>query len=495
MSRFLLVTLAAVAILSAVPARELPVAPMPRPVAPRIAVAPMPHVPGEPGLTIEDIGLDPKIEAALPDLERVPKVAVPGPVDPKDPIGLPDPPRFDPKSGLRLPTAPPANVPGGFAPPDIRPGDPKTPGMLPSRSGATKTKLLKEYGGTTESEKAVSLGLAWLARQQKPDGSWAFDQGSKEKVVAATGLALLPFLGAGVTHKAKDKEDEGKYTKTVSAGLAYLMKQCPVNGPNAGRLSADMYEQGIATLALCEAYGMTKDPVLKPHAQAAVNFIQKAQSANGSWGYGAGQNGDTSILGWQVQALFAAQQTKDLVVDERVIKKAVQFLDSVAAGARKATYGYSTSAGAQPGTALTAVGLWSRACIDKWGPEHPGMAEGVTGLMKNPPAGKGAMKNLYYYHYATQVVRAAGGDEWKTWNEGPKAADGTRKGGMRDWLVQAQVRKEDDATKHGSWDPEIGWFGQSCGRLGTTAVCVLQLEVYYRYLPLFKAREEKKDDK
>ena len=68
------------------------------------------------------------------------------------------------------------------------------------RSGATKDKLLKAGGGNTESEAAVARGLAWLARKQLKDGSWEFDGVSKDKV-AATGMALLPFLAAGETHK------------------------------------------------------------------------------------------------------------------------------------------------------------------------------------------------------------------------------------------------------------------------------------------------------
>jgi hypothetical protein len=445
----------------------------------------MPHPPGELDLTNYDIDILPD----LPDLkiERLPELTVPGKVSPTDPIGQPEPP-----------DVPRIDLPG-LIPPAIREDDPPAKVVLPlgnpfsGRSGAARAKLVKQNGGTAESEKAVALGLEWLARQQKQDGSWQFDQGSKEEVAASTGLVLQAFLGAGETHKeAKDKEDVRKHTKVVAAGVAYLMKLCPINGPNAGRMSTNMYSQGIVTTALVEAYGMTKDPVLKPYAQAAINFIQRAQGSNGSWGYGAGSNGDTSIVGWQVQALTAALRTKDLVVDERVIKKAVKFLDTAAAGSRKSMYGYADSTGAFAGTALTASGLWSRACIDNWGPEHPGMIDGAAGLLKNPPPGTGAVKNLYYYHYATQVLRHCGGASWQTWNEGTKKADGTRTPGMRDWLVGAQITK-DDSPKSGSWDPELGWFGSSCGRLGTTAVCVLQLEVYYRFVPAEK-KEEKKDD-
>ena len=55
--------------------------------------------------------------------------------------------------------------------------------------------------------------------------------------------------------------------------------------------------------------------------------------------------------------------------------------------------------------------------------------------------------------------------------------------------LNAQSLKDDD--KKGSWEPEAGWFGASCGRLGTTAVCVLNLEVYYRYVPHLKPDENR----
>jgi len=447
--------------------------------------------PEDKNLTNEDPGIDSKIEANLPDIERLDKATVDAKVT-DDNIGQPDAPNTD-TTALAQPGLDPSNFTTAGADGkegNVMPGDGGMKGAVfatfPGRSGATKNRLIREGGGNDDSERAVALGLAWLARQQKNDGGWEYDQGSKEERAAATGMALLPFLAAGITHKpSKDPGEQKQYPKTVFGGLGYLMKNCPPSGPNAGRMSTNMYSQGIATMALCEAYGMTKDPILRPYAQAAINFVQHAQGPNGSWGYGAGGNGDTSIVGWQVQALQAAKLSKDLVVDDRVIKKAVAFLNLAAGGSRKSMYGYNDNAGAAPGTALTSVGLLCRYYLDGWGPNHPGMIEGVGGLVKNPPAGSGGIRNMYYYYYATQVVHFYEGVEWKNWNEGPADGNGKRKGGMRDWLISNQIKK-DDAVKSGSWDPEAGWFGSSCGRLGTTAMCLLTLEVYYRHLPLYK---------
>jgi hypothetical protein len=188
-------------------------------------------------------------------------------------------------------------------------------------------------------------------------------------------------------------------------------------------------------------------------------------------------------VGWQVQALKAAQLSKDLVVPDGAVNKAIGFLDKVSSGSRKAVYGYNTPAGA-PGTALTAVGLLCRYYVSKWGPGNAGLAEGVDGLMKKGPKAAPAKPDMYFYYYATQVVHFNDGPEWKDWNEGPMK-DGKRQGGMRDWLIGLQSKKE-GTPNSGSWDPDTGSIGGSCGRVGTTSLSLLTLEVYYRHLPLYK---------
>ena len=62
--------------------------------------------------------------------------------------------------------------------------------------------------------------------------------------------------------------------------------------------------------------------------------------------------------------------------------------------------------------------------------------------------------------------------------------DGTRKGGMRDWLVNSQDKQI--GANQGSWAPEGGSIGTHCGRIGTTSMALLTLDVYYRHLPLYK---------
>lgn len=364
------------------------------------------------------------------------------------------------------------------------------------RTGATKAKLILEGGGNDSSERAVALGLRWLARQQQNDGSWTFDGDEKTDTAGATGLALLPFLGASQKHKSLKEEDEdNRYAKTVAAGLEFLKKACPKDEADAGKFKgATPTGQALAALALCEAYGMTRDADLKSYAQAAVNYLQKQQAKNGGWAEKAGAPSDIATTGWHLQALFAARQAKE-VVDAEVVKNAVAFIGSLSAGRRKAEYGTTDSTDAKPGTLATATGLWCRYHFDAWGPNHPGLIEGVSGLSKNAPSQNN--RDPLYLYYGTWNVARFEGEAWKDWNEGPKVADGTRKGGARDLLTSAQIKKPDDIPKHGSWDAEGEW-GKRYGKLGTTALNVLTLEVYYRYLPLYKRGSDgplKIDDK
>ena len=180
-------------------------------------------------------------------------------------------------------------------------------------------ELSRYFGSTEETERATARGLAWLARQQKLEGNWLFDGSSSTDTIAATGMSLLPYLGTGQTHKKSPK-----YSKTVERGLTYLIAKQKADG-SFETAGFTMYTQGIATIALCEAYAMTKDRdlLLKP-AQKAIDFIVKSQGENGSWGYQPGTRGDTSILGWNVQALYAAILSKDIVFHGVLLKKGDQ---------------------------------------------------------------------------------------------------------------------------------------------------------------------------
>jgi hypothetical protein len=124
---------------------------------------------------------------------------------------------------------------------------------------------------------------------------------------------------------------------------------------------------------------------------------------------------------------------------------------------------------------MTAVGL---LCLQYGGMRRtdPQMAEGVTALMRGMPDPKGGGRNLYFWYYATQVMHNVSGPDWDTWNRR-----------MRNILLDTQCKTNNCAM--GSWDPDKptkdAW-GEAGGRLMVTSLSALTLEVYYRYLPLYK---------
>jgi len=341
-----------------------------------------------------------------------------------------------------------------------------TGGGFEGRTGQMRLRLVAERGGSEASEDAVARGLAWLAAHQREDGSWWFDHrdglcgglcrdpGTHGSTTASTGLALLAFLGAG------EVTEESQYKDVVDKGLYYLSGRMIVT-PHGGDLQeGTMYAQGIATIALCEAYAMTKDESLESVAQQAVNYICNAQHEEGGWRYYPGQPGDTTVYGWQVMALKSARMA-GLDVSDVVLDRAKGFLDRVQVE-DGAYYGY-LSPDKLP--TPTAVGLLARMYYG-WPQDDPRLAKGVTHLQKLKPS----RTDMYFNYYAMQVMHHYEGDGWDAWNRE-----------LRDRLIATQSRR---GHEHGSW-----YFrdehGKSGGRLYTTAMCIMILEVYYRHMPLY----------
>ena len=350
---------------------------------------------------------------------------------------------------------------------------------LSGRGEGDRKALVRQYGGSAGSEKAVAMALKWLAEHQFPDGGWSFnhamaplchgqcrDPGNLDKARnAATAMALLPFFGAGQTHK------KGKYKDTVKRGLYFLVSQMKVS-PKGGALSesgGNMYSHGLGAIALCEAYAMTHDKSLFQPAQASLNYICYAQDpVGGGWRYSPRQAGDTSVVGWQLMALKSGHMAY-LRVPPLTIKKAWAFLDSVQADSGT-YYGYTTPG---KGQATTAIGLLCRMYLG-WKKDNPALERGVKAISSWGPS----KSNMYYNYYATQVMHHWEGELWKKWNDN-----------LRDYLVNSQV-----TTGHetGSWHFKSQWATHG-GRLYLTSMATMTLEVYYRHLPIYRKQSTEEE--
>jgi hypothetical protein len=344
---------------------------------------------------------------------------------------------------------------------------------LEGRGQAARARLVREGGGNEGSERAVQMALEWFQRHQNPDGSWSFqmlggrcpcgNHGSADAAFnGATAMALLPFLGAGNTHK------EGQYQREVQAGLYYLLNHQKANGSLVDP-GGNLYSHGLCAIALSEAYAMTQDQALMRPAQAALDYIAYAQDpVGGGWRYTARQPGDTSVVGWQLMALKSGKMAY-LHVNPGVFVGATRFLDSVQTDSG-AAYGYK-----DPGDRIstTAIGLLCRMYLG-WGRDEPALRRGVARMSKSGPSDV----DMYYNYYATQVMRHYEGEEWEKWNKQ-----------MRDFLIESQATKGHEA---GSWHMGDSHSAKVGGRLYNTSMATMVLEVYYRHLPIY--RKQATDD-
>lgn len=343
-------------------------------------------------------------------------------------------------------------------------------GDLSGRGALVRGELLRAGGGTAASEEAVARALKWIVAHQAKDGGWNFDhsQGTtcdkrcgnpgsaRNARNGATAMALLPLLGAGNTHKT------GRYKENVDRGLRFLMLRQDDKTGSLHEPQGDMYSHGLAAIALCEAYAMTKDRALQKHAQGALRFIVTAQDpVGGGWRYAPRQPGDTSVVGWQMMALKSGLMGY-LNVPPDTIRLADRFLDHVQDG-DGAYYGYTDSGSDE---ATTSIGLLCRMYMG-WRRDHPALVRGVEYLGKTGPSSR----NMYYNYYATQVMHHYGGEPWRAWNAE-----------MRDSLVN---RQEKSGHAAGSWLVGDRFVGQG-GRLYCTALGAMILEVYYRHLPIYR---------
>ena len=368
------------------------------------------------------------------------------------------------------------------------------------RDPGNRADMVMEHGGNRGTERAVEAGLDYFARHQFPDGHWSLHElpegikyrdpalGTMHSDTAATGLALLTYLGGSYTHRDK------KYRAVVRRGVDWLVKNQKPNGDlfSGGNEFAWFYSHGIATIALCEAYGMTQDQELREPARKAIEFILKTQNpTRGGWRYkideksGRSTETDTSVTGWQLMALKSAQMA-GLDVPEGALKKVGKWLDTAKAPSGNGKYAYNPYAsksddgqrdGLRASKAMTAEAMLMRMYLGR-GRDDPELIEGAEYLLRNLPSvgtARQSTRDSYYWYYGTQAMFQMKGKYWEAWNAR-----------FHPLLCSSQVATGELV---GSWHPvrpvRDRW-GNSGGRHYVTAMHVLMLEVYYRHLPLFK---------
>ena len=365
--------------------------------------------------------------------------------------------------------------------------------------------------GDAQTEGAVLKALRWLKKTQEPNGSW------KPSPISNTGLAILAFLAHGETPSSKE------FGYTVQKAMQFLIDSLGKKKDKTGNTvvtfkgaDGNEYATLIATYALCEAYGMTRNPNTKIVAMQTLQRIVDNQGPTGGWDYGMNSKStrdDVSYAGWALQALKAGKMAglHPNGLDE-CIKKAIKCLKT----RNFRNGGFNYTAGGGP-TGLTATGCLAmqllgymnenevKAALDTMRPWLPSF-EGNKG--KKLTEALPAHNPQYYCYYASQCKYQAGMCQgatpaniksWQDWNLAMKALYPR----AIKTLPETIEGPDGKPRQIGFWDCGKDETCKGGGHTMTTCLCALQLMVYYRYLPTTQTKaakaethdDEKKDAK
>ena len=322
---------------------------------------------------------------------------------------------------------------------------------------------LRAGGGKDITETAIIRGLTWLKNTQAKDGSWGGNAKKAGEPVsmdrnAMTGMGLLAFLGHC------ELQDSPDFGPTVQKAIDFL-----TSTPPEKFTSRECYSHPIRTYALCEAYTMTKIKKLEIFAKRAAEAIIKGQNESGGWAYGYGKgvgaHVDLSVTGWNIQALKAAALT-GISMDglDEAMDKAVAYTKRC----QDTTGKFAYKEGTRGKASLTGAGV---LCLQIWKEAKSQEAKnGLEWIIANQAKEwKGVNVYEWYYHAQAcfQATGVSGGTKyWRAWNKS-----------FQQIVCGAQ-------QSDGHWESGSHYHGES--DIYDTTMCILMLEVYYRYMPTGK---------
>lgn len=332
---------------------------------------------------------------------------------------------------------------------------PKTVTPVVSETQPAEEKAVAGDGApelTAKASQAIDKGLKYLLSVQKPDGSW--DEGGEGRhEVGITSLALMAFMAKAYF------PGSGPYGGQLDRAKDFLLKKAR-QGPD-GYLGSVMYEHGLATLALSEMWGMTRDKkdddAIQKALEAAVKVILRSQNEGGGWRYqpqtDAGQ--DTSVTVMVFVSLASARQA-GIVVPNETIKKVVSYLEG-AWNAETGGFTYpANGSGGKPTIACTAGGAYAAQLA---GQRDAEMVSAALRYLEKQSPGIFANARYYYYahYYAIQAMVQAGDEQYAAWY--PR---------IRDALISKQ-------QANGSWGSSYG-----------TPMAIITLATPHRYIPIYQ---------
>ncbi len=419
-------------------------------------------------------------------------------------------------------------------------------GMFGYRFGGKENLIARAGGDPSKVETLVLNALKWLARHQNDEGYWdgmqftnacggnvlCSDVGQTDiHNVGLTGLALLAFLGYGITPQVtinnevwKDDNKE-KYvyvdrytnkrinvTEVVRKGLLWLKNNQTSKGcfVKDYELSSNyMYDHAIATLAMAEACGLTWNRTWCESAREGVSFLISGKSPYGGWRYvWQSKDSDISVTGWAIMALKSAQGSNKVKINKEIYTNILSWMDKrmimsddtyrvmyIEEGPLTSCFDSEINCNYGGELSMTAVGMLIRMLSD---PEGSVKGEGYKILKEQ---GKQLMTDLpttnivrkdgknprdyYYWYYATLALYLLDSPKegfsngslghWKIWNRE-----------ILNTLIKLQ-ESDKKLCSFGSFPAKNDKWGMYIGRVYATAINALTMEVYFRYKNVFNS--------
>jgi len=334
---------------------------------------------------------------------------------------------------------------------------------------------------------ALDRALAWLAAHQDvrdlgmwdadgfakhdPPGRQSEGPGMAHYDVGVTALATLAFLACGYTDRGEVRQNP--YAANVRQALRYLMTMQDDEGCFGTRASQHfIYNHALATAAMAEAYGLTRNPRYKKPAQDGLDFLLRARNPYMAWRYAPrGGENDTSVTSLCVLALRAGE-TAGLEVDRAAYQGALAWIDKmtdpdtgavgyiVRGGVSARPEGMQDRFPAERTQAMTAAGVLTRLLCGEDPATSEAIRKGLARCGGKPPVWdpQDGSVDLYYWYLGALAFSRSGDAAWLGWRDALAAA--LEKGQRPD----------------GSFDPADAW-GRDGGRVYATAVGALCLRL------------------
>ena len=365
------------------------------------------------------------------------------------------------------------------------------------RNPAVRSRKLRRYGGSSETESAVEKSLHYLASMQNKDGSWGSSDSFKTgDAVALSSLALLAFFAHGENFQSE------QYGDHIRRGCNFLVEMS--NTSNIEYVGQG-FGHALLTYALAEGYAISGSLSLRHVLEERLKFIVSRQNCFGSFALNydntpmapptakqlddplfqeivVGEPGcDLSLLGWHIQALTAARnaglQAEGLdrslaLATEALVKIHQADPGGFSQGINMKRFGANEN--------MNPVGLLGLQLLNSGNSSVARRTEKILQNVPPPQWGKSDQFPLYRWYYQTQALFQAEkgrGRRWEAWNENLKKE-----------LLNAQ-------NSDGSWslpggDNSFRLRNQTDLMIYSSSICSLMMQVYYRYLPSYSIAED-----